>query len=150
VSRYDLRWAGRHPLRWSRHWWLHLIVAATLAILAAAWDQPVFDQTFAPNLWPLAATFVAGLVLASALAPFERRLQATCGAALITLGLARVAAMAEVFYAGHSDRAVIVALGSHAVLIAVLGVIWPTWSAACGAAATVEAGNDDRGGRGAP
>lgn len=145
MSRYDLRYAVRHPLRWVMHWWLHLTVATTLGTLAVAWDHQVFDQTFVPNLWPLAAMFVAGLVLASALAPFERRLQAVAGAALITLGLLRVGAMLEVLYVGEASRGVVIALASHSMLLAALGVIWPSWTAACGAAATVEAGADDRG-----
>jgi hypothetical protein len=145
VSRYDVRFFRRHPLRWVRHWWLHLVVATILAVLASAWDRPVFDQVFAPNLWPLALTFVAGLVLASALAPFERRMQATTGAALLTIGLLRLAAMLEVLYVGKANAAVVVALACHSAIIAALGVIWPTWTAACGAAATVEAGSDDRG-----
>lgn len=145
MSRYDLRYFRRHPISWVVHWWLHLLVATSLGVLAAAWDQPVFDQVFVPNLWPLFATFVAGLVLASALAPFERRLQAVSGAALITLGVLRLAAMMEVLYVGQAARGVVVALAAHSVMLAALGVVWPTWTAACGASATVQAGADDRG-----
>lgn len=145
MSRYDLRFATRHPLRWARHWWLHLVVAINFGVLAAAWDQPVFERVFAPNLWPLALTFVAGLVLASALAPFEHRLRATTGAAMLTIGLLRIVAMLEVLYARESEPAVIIALASHSLIVAALGVIWPTWTSACGTAATVEAGADDRG-----
>ncbi len=57
--------------------------------------MPVFDAAFAPNLWPLGTMFVAGLVLASAIAPFEPKMQATAGAALITLGGLRALAMVE-------------------------------------------------------
>ncbi|MFA9432899.1 MULTISPECIES: hypothetical protein [unclassified Egicoccus] len=149
MSRYDLRFAARHPLRWVRHWWLHLVVALTLVVLAAAWDAPVFEAAFAPNLWPLGAMFVAGLVLASSIAPFEPKMQATAGAALITLGLLRLGAMIEALWVDKADSALLISLACHAIVIAALGVIWPSWTAACGAAATVEAGEDDRGVRGA-
>jgi len=74
---------------------------------------------------------------------------ATTGAAMIAIGVLRAVALVEVYVAGIASRPVVATLAIHALAIAVLGAMWPTWTAACGARATVEAGTDDRGGGGA-
>ena len=149
MSRYDLRFAWRHPLRWLRIWWLHLALAGICLATAWVWTADIFAQVLQPNLWPIAMGVVAGLIVASAIAPFDYRLRAVVGAAIITLGVVRAGAMAEVFLFGDANRHVVAVLGLHALILAAVGAVWPEWTAACASRATVEAGREDRGGQGA-
>jgi len=146
MSRYDLRWATRHPGRWLSFWWLHATVAAIFVLIAVAWTDPVFERVLQPNVWPVVMGAVASLVVASALAPFERRLQAVVGATLVTLGITRAAAMVDVWSQGEVPAALLVVLGLHALLVSALGTVWPEWTLACGTRATVEAGREGTGG----
>lgn len=149
MSRYELRWARRHPLRWVSIWWLHLLVAAMLAVLSVTWTADAFAIVTVATAWPLLLSWVGGLVLATTLAPFSRRLVAATGAAMITFGVLRAIALIEVMIHSDATTEVVVALTVYSLLVAALGAMWPTWTAACGARATVEAGADDRGGGGA-
>lgn len=149
MSRYELRYAARHPLRWARHFWLHLTLSALLALLAIAWGDPIFDQAAFAPLWPLLLSWLAGLIIATSLAPFSRWLLAVTGAAMMTVGILRALALSEVWLYGDATQAVVLALIVKEGLLFALGAVWPTWTRACGAGATVEAGADDRGGGGA-
>jgi hypothetical protein len=147
VTRFEVRFALRHPLRWLRCWWLHLAVTIMLVGLALTWTADVFAQVLQPNLWPLAAAAAGALCVASALAPYVRPVQALTGTALIALGLLRALAMVEVGIAATGENVVplAIAYGIHALLLAALGVVWQDWTRACALRSTVEAGRDDRG-----
>lgn len=149
MSRYDLRFAARHPLKWMKHWWLHLAVATMFCILATVWTAPQFERVLQPNLWPIGAGALAFGVVLSALAPWERRLQTVVAAALITFGILRAIALLEVAVGEPRLLPIAISLAVHALGISSLGVIWPDWTTACAGNATVEAGSDDRGDRGA-
>ena len=145
MSRYDIRWAIRNPGQWFAIWWLHLIVTVILTLIAVAWTAPVFEQVVNPNLWPIGMGAVAALTIASSFAPFERRLQAATGAALIFMGIARAAAMAEVWFNNDVNGPALAVFGLHSLFIAVIGVLWSDWTVACGTRGTVEAGREGMG-----
>lgn len=149
MSRYDLRFAWRHPLRWLRIWWLHIALTGICVATAFIWTTDIFAQVLQPNLWPIGMGVVAGLILSSAIAPFDYRLRAVVGASLITIGVLRAAAMGELWIFGDANQNVVAVLGLHALILAAVGVVWPEWTAACASRATVEAGREDRGGQSA-
>jgi hypothetical protein len=142
VSRYDLRYAAKHPLVWLRFWWVHLTVCGMFVTLAVVWTHPLYSRVLGPPLWPIAAGGLAAMVLASALAPFSKELQATAAASMVTFGIIRVLAMVEIAWHEPNLAPLAVAFAVHAGGVAVLGVVWPTWTAAVGARATVEAGRE--------
>jgi hypothetical protein len=55
VSRYDLRYAAKHPLVWLRFWWVHLTVCGMFVTLAVVWTHPLYSRVLGPPLWPIAA-----------------------------------------------------------------------------------------------
>lgn len=148
MSRFELRYAVRHPMRWVRHFWLHLAVGAMLATLASTWGDAIFQQVAFAPAWPILLAWVGGLVIATSLAPFSRWLLAVTGAAMMTVGLLRGVALTEVLLYRDVNSAVVTALLVKEGFLFALGAVWPTWTRSCGAAATVEAGADDRGGDG--
>lgn len=144
MSRFDLRWAARHPLRWLRHWWLHVAAAGCLWGIGTAWTEGVVAPVAGLHMWPLFVFGVGCFVFASALAPFSRRLTAFTGATLVALGITRAIAFASVIATGRGDIPVLTAAGLLWLLVAALGIIWPDYTRARGAESTVEAGWDDQ------
>ena len=146
MSKYDLRWAIRNPGSWLAIWWLHVVVTVILVLIAVAWTAPVFGRVYQPNLWPIGMGAVAALTLAASFAPFERRLQAAVGAALVVMGIGRAVAMAEVWFNNDVNGPAIAVFALHSLLISVVGVLWPDWTVACGTRGTIEAGREGMGG----
>jgi len=146
MSRYDLRWAVRNPGSWLAIWWLHVVVTAILVLIAVAWTAPIFGRVVRPNLWPIGMGAVAALTLAASFAPFERRLQAAVGAALIVMGVVRAVALVDVWFSHDVNGPALAVFALHSLFIAVVGVLWPDWTVACGTRATVEAGREGMGG----
>lgn len=148
VTRNDLRWARRHPLRWLAHWWPVLTLSAALTFIAATWADPTFSIVRLDLLWPVALAACAAVVLAAAVAPFHRRLRNLAGAGLVTVGVFRV-----VFYIDAivlldptaAQAAQLAVQAAHWLIIALVGLALPSFVAETALRATVEAGRDDRG-----
>lgn len=143
MSRFDLRFAVRHPLRWLRHWWLHVGVACALWTIAGSWTIGTVATVLGVQVWPIILGAVGALVLASALAPFARRLQAACAAALIVVGILRATALLAAISYG-ADPPVMIAAAMLWLIISALGLTWETYTTTVGTRSTVEAGDDDR------
>lgn len=144
MTRFDVRFVLRHPLRWARHWWVHLAVACLLFTIAGAWTSDVYEPVRAGMGWPIAVGSVATFVLASALAPLETKLVATVGATMTTLGVVRALAYIEVAVTSDVSTALLVSLSAKWLIIAALGMVWPVWTAEAATAAAVDAGREDR------
>lgn len=145
MSRFELRWAWRHPYQWLRRFWTHLALSAVLIGLSFVWSSETFSIAVTPAVWPVALTWVAALIFATSIAPFSKKLRAVTGASMVTLGTVRAAAVVQVLVSTDVTPPVLYALIFHDIILALVGVIWPEWTVACGGDATVEAGRDDRG-----
>ena len=152
MTRNDLRWIRRHPLRWLSYWWPILVLAAALGSIAATWTDPTFSIVLLDPLWPIALGVVAALILATTVAPFHHRLRVLAGAGLIILGVFRVFLYLEVILLGGGaltpeQTAQLIVQIAHWIIIALVGASLPAFIADMGLRATVEAGRDDRGGK---
>ena len=149
MSRYEIRWIRRHPLRWLRLLWLPWVVAVVLGAKAFVVAEPVFSVTTASRAWPVLLALLAGVILACAVAPLNSRLQAVAAAMLFSVGILRVLTYAHTLVrADLSDggQAIAVGFALHWTLIAAMAAWWPTVIEAAGREMAVAAGADDRGG----
>lgn len=149
MTRFDLRWIRRHPLRWARLMWLPWIAAAVMAGKAVVIDDPIYSVTAASDAWPVLLATLAGVLLACAVVPLNTRLQAFAGAFLFGVAVLRVLTYLDALVRAGLDnggQAIVIGFTLHWVLIAALAGWWPIVIETAGRQMTVEAGADDRGG----
>lgn len=146
MSRFELRWIGRHPLRWLRLMWLPWTLAAVLLGLAWIVRDPLYDVLRGASLWPLLLSATAGAIAMSALAPLDERVQAVTGGLLVGLATLRVITLgvAATQMDGNA-RTLAVDLGLHWIVLLAVGAAWPRYLRSVGRVLTVAAGEDDRG-----
>lgn len=150
MSRYDIRWAARHPVRWLGYWWPVLTLAAALWLIAATWTDPTFTIVRLDALWPAALATVAAFIVAAAIAPFRHPLRIVAGASLITVAVFRVILYLDVILVAgvpSAQAAQLTVQIGHWILAGLIGVALPTIIGDIGLRATLEAGRDDRGSR---
>jgi hypothetical protein len=133
------------PIRYLRHYWFQLVVAAGCIIKGFATTNPVFTAVPVAPLWPYVLWASAVLVIASTFAPLARRLQAAAGASLIAVATLRIIAYLVVLSSGTiPDTAhplIWYLIGSWSVTGAV-GLTWQKLAESSALAETVEVGRN--------
>lgn len=153
MSRFEFRWARRHPSRWLSLWWPVLAISISLAAIAILWTDDTFQVVRWPNLWPVVLSVAATLVAVTTIVPFSRRLAAIAGGSLVTIGVLRVIGYIDALLTADAGSSVdttraryaLAALAVHWVIVSLVGVVLPTLVAEIATRVTVEAGSDDRG-----
>lgn len=151
MSRYDLRWLYHHPLRWVRVMWCPWLFALLLLVKAFVIADPVFKVTSVADAWPLLLALLAGVLLASAFAPLEPRMQAGSAALLFAVAVLRVLTYVHTYVVGgdeltHDGRVIVVGFVVNWLAVAAVAAWWPMILEESGRRMTVEAGRDDRAG----
>lgn len=149
MTRFEIRWLRRHPLRWARVMWLPWLLALLLVLKAIVIAEPVFAVVSVSELWPVILGMTGGVVLTSAFAPLEPRLQAAVAAILFGVSVLRlltyVHTLALAGAALSADARMIVAgFMIHWAVMAALAAWLPVLLEEAGRRMTVEAGRDDR------
>lgn len=150
MSRYDLRWAWRHPVGWLRVVWFPLLLAVSLAAWAGIVREPVFDVLVGSAAWPLIFAWTSGVLALSTVAPLDQKIQVVAAGSLAAVATLRAVsytlalATADLSAAGVQVAA---ALWLHWTVMVGVAVLLPRLLEVAGRRMTAEAGADDRGGR---
>lgn len=144
MSRIDVFWALRHPLRWAYAVGFHLFVAGLLTSKAVLITDPLFDVTRWAHIGPIVLMFAAGMVVASAVAPADRRLQIATAATLIGLASWRVFTYLLLIASDVSANTAVIAQAFilHWAWVGAIATRWPIISTKAALIVTVEAGRD--------
>lgn len=144
MSRIDVRWLLRHPIRWANAVGFQLFVAALLIVKAVLITDPVWDVTQWSHLGPLTLVFAAGMIVASAVAPADRRLQMVTMFTLLGVATWRVATYLLLIAADISPTTTLLAEAFiiHWAWVGAIATRWPIISTKAALVVTVEAGRD--------
>lgn len=147
MSRFELRWVRRHPLRWIRIAWWHWTIAALLGAKAVVITNDVWQVTPADRYWPIVLGIAAAVAATSAVAPRDERLQVFTSAVLFFIAVARAVTYLAVVLSPTSEAVNAVALAFAILwfLIATVATRWELLSRIAGAHLAHEAMQDDRG-----
>lgn len=144
MSRVDLRWIVRHPLRWIRAAWWHWLIAIVLLLKAVLITDPLWDVTATAHLWPIVLGFCAAMCIASSIALSDHKLQRATAITLFTVAMIRAVTYGMLVLGGESHTTDVLAraFALHWFLIAVTATRWPVISTQARLSVTVQAGED--------
>lgn len=144
MSRLDLKFLWHHPLRWGRAVGFHLAIAALLLTNAILVTDPLWDVTAWSHLGPVVLSAAAGVVIASAVAPADRRLQIATMLTLLGTAVWRTSTYMLLAAADTSslNTAVAEAFALHWIFVGAVATRWPIISTQAALVVTVEAGRD--------
>ena len=150
MSRYDLRWACRHPAGWLKTVWFPALLSAVFAGQAVLVREPVYDVLPGAGVWPLILAWTGGMLLLSTVAPLDERVQAVAAGSLFAVAVLRMFSYGWALAFGPlTDNGVRFATGLmlHWLVIAAVALVLPRTLETAGREMTARAGVDDRGGR---
>lgn len=147
MSRFELRWIKRHPLRWIRIAWWHWTIAVLFAAKAAIITNDIWQVTPADRYWPIVLGGAAFLSATSAVAPRDERLQMFTSVVLFFIAAMRAATYVAVLATPTSEtvNSLAAAFTIHWLIIATVATRWELLSRIAGAHLAAEAMQDDRG-----
>lgn len=128
MSWYDLLWIWKHPVAWMRTTWAMWLLAMMFVAKAFVITEPVFYVTTAASAWPILLGLTAGVLIGSAVAPLEERMQAVAASWLFGIAILRTLTYGDTLVRSDlssTGQTIVIALAVHWMLIALIAVWLP-------------------------
>lgn len=147
MSRINLRFIARHPVKWARVCWFHWTVALLLLLNAVLIVDELWAVTSLARYWPIPLTVAATMCVASSVALSHARLQTVTALTLFGVATWRASTYLLLWAADTSTSVDLLsqAFALHWLLLAAVATRWPIISTRAALDVSAQAGHDDQG-----